>query len=198
MLQIFLSLVVLSGLCFGLIEAGDAQVITACPPWTAYNKNHTCTCAAGFMGHLLYCSQSAKGIEAGVLVGFCLTWNTQKTEVVVGSCPFNIIIHPQFGSYTPVPNNLSQLDRAVCNYTHRTGQLCGQCANGTSPPVYSYYPQCVDCPAGTNNWAKYLAVSLLPTTLFFLGAIALKASSSLPTHELLHSSLPNICFTKYS
>ena len=140
----------------------------------------TCTCAVGFMGHLLYCSQSAKRIEAGVLVGFCLTWNTQKTKVVVGSCPFNIIIHPQFGSYTPVPNDLSQLDVAVCNYTHRTGQLCGQCENGTSPPVYSYYPQCVDCPAGTNNWAKYLAVSLLPTTLFFLGAVLFRLRATSP------------------
>jgi len=52
--------------------------------------------------------------------------------------------------------------------------------NGTSPPVYSYYPQCVNCPAGTNNWAKYLAVSLLPTTLFFLGTVVIKFRATSP------------------
>ena len=58
--------------------------------------------------------------------------------------------------------------------TRRTGQLCGECEPDTSPPVYSYFPQCVNCTAGTNNWGKYLAISLLPLTGFFLGAVVLR------------------------
>ena len=50
--------------------------------------------------------------------------------------------------------------------------------NGTSPPVYSYFPQCVKC--STSNWAKYLTVSLLPTTVFFLGAVALRLRATAP------------------
>ena len=87
--------------------------------------------------------------------------------------------HQRKATYV-VPNDTSQLDTDVCGYTHRTGQLCGQCVNGTSPPVYSYYPQCVDCPAGTNNWAKYLAASLLPTTLFFVGVVVIKFRATSP------------------
>ena len=46
--------------------------------------------------------------------------------------------------------------------------------DGYSPPVYSYYPQCVRCGKGTNNWPKYLAVSLLPTTVLFLVVTVLR------------------------
>jgi len=124
---------------FGLFSY---TVNTTCPPGTAYVQ-HNCTCVSN-RARIVSCRQHDGEFEVGVLIGYCMTMNSKGSEVVVGSCPFNIIIHPQFGSYTPVPNNLSQLDRAVCNYTHRAGQLCGQCANGTSPPIYSYYPQCVD------------------------------------------------------
>ena len=115
----------------------------------------------------------------GVFVGYCMTMNSKRSEVVVGPCPFNIKA-TQNEIYTKVPSNRSQLDAAICGYTNRTGQLCGQCVNGTSPPVYSYYPQCVDCPAGTNNWAKYLAVSLLPTTLFFIGTVTFRLRATSP------------------
>ena len=52
--------------------------------------------------------------------------------------------------------------------------MCGHCEPGTSLPVYSYYRQCVNCTAGTNNWGQYLAVSLGPLTVFFLGAVAFR------------------------
>ena len=68
----------------------------------------------------------------------------------------------------------------MCGYTNRTGQLCGQCEEGHSPPVYSYYPQCVNCTAGTNNWAKYMAVSLLPTTVFLIGVLVFRFRATSP------------------
>ena len=49
--------------------------------------------------------------------------------------------------------------------------------DGYSPPVYSYYPQCVNCTSGTNNWPKY---SLLPTTVFFLGILTLRLRATSP------------------
>ena len=52
--------------------------------------------------------------------------------------------------------------------------------DGYSPPVYSYYPHCVNCTSGTNNWPKYLAVSLLPTTVFFLGILTLRLRATSP------------------
>ena len=109
-----------------------------------------------------------------------MTLNEDQTKTVAGSCFSIPDSYQQPRTTHAVPNDTSQLDTDVCGYTQRTGQLCGQCVNGTSPPVYSYYPQCVHCPAGTNNWAKYLAVSLLPRTLFFFGTVVIKFHETSP------------------
>ena len=82
--------------------------------------------------------------------------------------------------YISVPSNITELDNALCGNTNRTGQLCGQCVDGYSPPVYSYFPQCVNCTSGTNNWPKYLAVSLLPTTAFFIGVLTFRVRATSP------------------
>ena len=178
MLQILASLVALSGAVLDVKEVNDPPVNTPCPPGTAYDPvQHNCSCVSN-RARIISCRQHDGEFEVGVLIGYCMTMNSKRSEVVVGSCPF---ITPNYAkTHTIVPNNSSQLDGAVCAYARRTGQLCGQCVNGTSPPVYSYYPQCVKCPAGTNNWAKYLAVSLLPTTLFFLGIMILRFRATSP------------------
>ena len=178
MYKSFVLLVVLIGVCLGQKEPNDHHVNSTCPTWTTYDYlTNSCDCGSD-INKVVICSPVAgcpTQFEVQVVNGFCMTLNKKQTKTVVGSCPFGVKIFK-----LTVPSNTSQLDTAVCKYTKRTGQLCGQCVNGTSPPVYSYYPQCVDCPAGTNNWAKYLAVSLLPTTLFFLGAIVIKLQAASP------------------
>ena len=177
MLQILASLVALSGAVLDVKELNIPPVNTPCPPGTAYDpQQHNCTCVYN-RARIVFCEYHCGEFEVGVLVGYCMTMNSNRSEVVVGSCPF---LTPAGSTYTTVPNNSAQLDGVLCGYAHRTGQLCGQCMNGTSPPVYSYYPQCVKCPAGTNNWAKYLAVSLLPTTLFFLATIIIRFRATSP------------------
>ena len=116
-------------------------------------------------------------LEVNMLFGLCMTLNKDQTETVVGACPFNFR-RRQYLSFLAIPSHPSHLDAAVCGFTKRTGQLCGQCVNGTSPPVYFYFPQCVKC--STSNWAKYLTVSLLSTTVFFLGAVALRLRATAP------------------
>ena len=98
-----------------------------------------------------------------MLFGYCMTLNKDQAETVVGACSFNFKGRLYMYMFA-IPSHPSQLDAAVSEFTNRTGQLCGQCVDGTSPAVYSYYPQCVNC--STSNWAKYLTVSLLPTTVF--------------------------------
>ena len=175
-------LVLLSGavLALDLKKWESPPMNTPCSPGTVYDPvQHNCTCVTDEAA-VVSCRTDDGEFEVGILLGYCMTMNSKRSKVVVGSCPFNIRKRTQSGIYTHVPNNSSQLDGAVCNYTHRAGQLCGQCANGTSPPVYSYYPQCVHCPAGTNNWARYLAVSLLPTTLFFLVTVTFRLRATSP------------------
>ena len=170
-------LVAFSGTSLGLTKPNRLPMNSTCPTWTLYNAStNRCECGEDIFG-IVTCVP-VEGFHnmfvVGVLHGFCMTLNNDQTKLLVGSCPFSVKNHTYKLPRLIVPNDTSQLDTVVCVYTHRTGQLCGKCVNGTSPPVYSYYPQCVDYPAGTNNWAKYLAVSLLPTTLFFMGAVVIK------------------------
>ena len=178
MYKLFVLLVVLSGASLGHKVSKDHRLNSTCPTWTAYdNSTNSCECGSD-IHHVVLCSHVAgcpTQFEVSVVHGFCMTVNKKQTKIVVGSCPFSLEVFQ-----LTVPNDISQLDTAVCKYTNRTGQLCGQCVNGTSPPVYTYYSQCVHCLEGTNNWAKYLAVSLLPTTLFFLGAIVIKLRAASP------------------
>ena len=180
--QIVALLVVLSGASLASNKKMDHQVNSTCPTWTNYDPlTGSCECGVD-VGHTVSCFHTDKKYYVAVLFRFCMTLNKNGIKEVVGSCPFNIARQQYRHSFFSliIPTNVNDLDQRVCGYTDRTGQLCGQCVNGTSPPVYSYYPQCVDCPAGTNNWAKYLAVSLLPTTLFFLGALLLRFRATSP------------------
>ena len=151
-------IVVLSGVC---VVLSDHHVNVTCPMWMTYNPlTNSCDCGSKVF-HTAHCIHR-KGYQVAVLYGFCMTLNKDQTKTVVGAC---------METFLTVPSHPLQLEEVVCGHLYRTGQLCGWCMNGTSPP---YYPQCVSCPAGTNNWPKYLVASLLPTTLFFLLALLLR------------------------
>ena len=175
MLEIVAFIVALSGAAFGLNE--DDPVNSTCHTWTIYHpQTNSCECGSS-IDDIVVCHEVAGEFEVTMLFGFSMTLNKDQTETVVGACPFNFR-RSEYMSSLAIPSHPSQLDAAVCGFTKRTGQLCGQCVNGTSPPVYSYFPQCVNC--STGNWAKYLTVSLLPTTVFFLGAVALRLRATAP------------------
>ena len=164
---------------------GQLQPAENCPTWT-YFSNATQSCQCGPHIHqMTSCVKDGNSSKLGVFFRFCMTQNNEQTKVVVGACPYNsgggrYNSYESVKSYRSLPSNVTELNRAMCGLTGRTGQLCGQCMEGHSPPVYSYYPQCVNCTADTNNWAKYLAVSLLPTTAFFTGALVFRFRATSP------------------
>ena len=166
-------------------ESSNDQLQPAenCPTWT-YFSNATQSCQCGDNIHLMIsCFKDGNASKLAVFFRFCMTQNNEKTKVVVGACPYNSGgsgYNESIKAYYSLPSNVNELDRTMCGPTGRTGQLCGQCMEGHSPPVYSYYPQCVNCTADTNNWAKYLAVSLLPTTAFFTGALVFRFRATSP------------------
>ena len=162
---------VLCGTLIGQKESSDGQLQTKshhCPTWTYFNN---CQCGTP-VHNIISCVTDGNISEVDVLFRFCMTQNKEHTKVVVGPYPYNNDVKSYHDTtYVPLPSNISELDTAMCGGTGRSGQLCGKCVEGYSPPVYSYYLECVKCTAGTNNWTKYLAVSLLPTTAFFIGAL---------------------------
>ena len=164
---------------------GQLQSAENCPTWTYFsNATQSCQCG-GSIRQMISCFKDGNSSKVGVFFRFCMTQNNEKTKVVVGTCPYNsgggrYNSYESIKAYRSLPSSVIELDRAMCGLTGRTGQLCGQCMEGHSPPVYSYYPQCVNCTADTNNWAKYLAVSLLPTIAFFTGALVFRFRATSP------------------
>ena len=148
----------------------------SCQFWSHYSfSSHQCECD-GNVFFIVYCESNAAEVDVSVLVGYCMT--IYSKEALVGACPY--YRGRRSLPYTPVPKNLTELDRVFCRQHYRTGQLCAQCVDGYSPPVYSYYIDCVKCKTDINNWPKYLAVSLVPTTAFFLVVIILRFRATSP------------------
>ena len=177
---------VLSGALLGQEESSDGQLQTEsyrCPTWTYFN-NETNSCQCGPIIHrIILCNMEDGNLsDIGVLYRFCMTQNKERRKIVIGPCPYNNEVkdYHEDTKYTSLPSNETELDTLMCGGTSRTGQLCGGCVEGHSPPVYSYYPQCVNCTADTNNLAKYLAVSLLPTTAFFIAALVFRFRATSP------------------
>ena len=77
----------------------------------------------------------------------------------------------------PLPMKPSQLNQ-LCKKYNRDGQLCGKCQKGFAPPVYSYSVSCVNCAEYTKNWVKYVAISFLPLTGFFILIVTFRISAT--------------------
>ena len=84
--------------------------------------------------------------------------------------------------YKKLPKNTSQIDQIMCKQFKRTGHFCGQCETGYSLPVYSYVSNCVKCSSQVNirEWAKYFAITLLPTTVFFFIVLLFRFRATSP------------------
>ena len=126
---------------------------------------------------------TAKSV-VGVLHGYCITHTKVDNQTfIVGSCHYNLMSYnssTNYPFYFFLPLDPTMVERAMCRRFNRKGQLCGDCMEKYSLPVYTYHPQCVHCAQHTNNWGKYLAFSLLPQTVFCIFVLALRFRAMSP------------------
>ena len=154
----------------------EGEELHHCQYWGEYNYTEKrCECGSDLYG-IVHCKSDGDEVSIGTIFGYCVTLNNQKSKAVVGACPHHQKSCPPRCKYYPASANIT---KEFCN-DKRTGQLCGKCSNGYSSPVYSYYDTCVRCKSGTNNWPKYLAISLLPETVFLLVLNAIRFRSTSP------------------
>ena len=143
-----------------------------CPhPWTVARKeNGTTTCECGdTLGGVVKCD--SKSFEVQLLQAYCMT-SSDNVNAVVGHCASTFL-----KLTTNIVNNVSDLNDAMCGHLNRTGQMCGGCKEGHAPPVYSYSLACVECIDYKYNWLKYIAIALLPLTLFYISVLTLRISA---------------------
>ena len=136
-----------------------------------------------------------------VLDNICVTYDYDKKLMEIGYC----LIHGQkeHRVYYRLPRHISELNEVMCGeHFNRTGTLCGKCADGTYPLVYSYEMTCVPCPNGKSNWWKFMLAAFLPLTVFYFVALFLKINiTSSPLFGFVyviqsfsHPELVRICF----
>lgn len=168
------------------MQFGDSE---SCPLWMYWNTwTGKCSCNSAFYDSVVKCDSDH--MQVAVLFGYCIT-HSLSDKIIVGACPYNQLSYTSEKHYYYLPLNTSQVDSAMCGNFSRKGQLCGDCIDGHSIPVYTYYPQCVSCTNGTNNWGKYIAVSIVPQTVFFVTVLALGLRATSPSLNgfILYSQL---------
>ena len=151
------------------------EVQKQCHPWEYWNsERQSCVCS-----HSLLETVSCENIPYSlkIFACFCMTYDNSTDELVVGACQLSC--QTPKGYYTNITaNTSSEINHLMCDSYYREGQLCGSCKKGYSPPVYSYSLSCVRCT--DNHWGKYIAVSLLPVTVFYVIVITLRVNAASP------------------
>ena len=135
-------------------EVYDAKEMSTsdvfCLPW--YNGIVKCT---------------DQGVQ--LMYGYCATYNGINNSYIV-KCPYfelngHNVTEP---SYIRLPDNISELNDYMCGPMNRKGFLCKDCIDGFGMSVTSLGYKCSNC---TDVWygiPLYLAVELIPITLFYL------------------------------
>ena len=172
-LLLFISLYIVTGQPLNKPLNGNGN--EPCPPWRV-NTTGKCKCSSEKIHDTVICQDDPNQLSLHEC--YCMTYNHEMDQLHVGPCQYSC--HRRGSGYfirIPV-NTTSQINEFMCGIYNRQGQLCGSCVSGYAPPVYSYYLSCVNCT--TSNWGKYMAVSLLPVTAFFVFVIIFRISATHP------------------
>ena len=78
--------------------------------------------------------------------------------------------------YIRLPDNTSELNDYMCGPMNRKGLLCKDCIDGFGPSVTSLGYKCSNCTGAWYGIPLYLAVELIPITLFYLIILIFKVN----------------------
>ena len=148
-----------------------ASSMTDCPTWTYPSPSYNdCVCGDTF-GGIIVCDSAQVAIDVSY---YCMFFSEEFNTTLIGSCPYGI--------RGKVSMNVSELKyrNGLCSYLHRKGELCGECEDNYTLPVYSYYLGCVKCEDYKYGWVKFIAAAFLPLTLFYFIVIVFRISATSP------------------
>ena len=151
----------------------DNDVNQACSPWFFFNGTN-CECEDDVNG-VVYCNPDMN--STFLLNCYCMTYDNITDNVVLGQCLYNRFNYSKDASlprsmYHLLPQNVDDLNDAMCKHFNRHGQLCSRCNPGYSIPAHSYSLHCIHCTYRRYDWIKYFVLTLGPLTLFLPRAYA--------------------------
>ena len=146
-------------------------------PLLATCKNGSCSCFESQWSLYILCTRSYLEITPCM----CCTYHSANASFTIGWSIFCCANKGQAPlNHVRLPNNISNVTATMCQELNRNGTLCGSCANGHWPLVYSYNLSCVKCPHNNNNLFRYFAVTLASTTIFYMIIIIFRVSITSP------------------
>ena len=161
-------------------QENDTETDDTCPTWflPVPDDKETDTCKCGNeLDDIVSCYNRTQQVYLHRC--YCMSYNQDKNALVVGNCYYSCDQPTVRKSpYFSLPSNASTLETTLCQEYHREGQLCGRCISNFTPPVYSYIMECMQCSDYDHNWAKYLAVTFLPLTVFCVIVITFRVSAT--------------------
>ena len=156
---------------------GEGSALPTCPTWTYPSPpDNECVCGAKLHNNII-CDQHTLTTVITVR-NICVFFSRELQTTLAGTCPY--------GHAGILPRNASKIElpeqsKWFCFHLHRKGQLCGECEENYTLPVYSYYLGCVKCESYKNGWIKFAAAAFLPLTLFYIIVITFRISVTSPT-----------------
>ena len=205
--MMWLALVSLAVLCCQAHGSGFSH--QNCPAFFVHTDN---SCHCGFSideettlyqwtTYAVMCSITANNTYANLYPIYCMSYG-ETTGIIWGYCPYNSCSRRAESQCTGrglrfvrIPRDLLLINDIMCGEINRTGVLCSKCKDGLGLAVFTYGLPCVQCLGNTHGWLLYLALALLPSTLFFLLLIALQihvSSSTLDSMVLMCQIVVNV------
>ena len=151
----------------------------SCPDTWFVPVRDSCECGKTFY-NTVSCNERTK--EVRVADCYCITFDSILNKTVLGACLFNCVnVTKSYSDYIyhHVPRDIASGDAnsSVCGYLHRKGTLCGQCAEGHYPAVYSYSFECIACDmTQLSYWVLYIVVAYVPLTIFMIFILVFRVS----------------------
>ena len=162
--------------CKSDIGTGGKNDTDSCPLWMVFD-NSTLQCRCIFENTSRIRCHGDVSIE--IMETYCLSYDEARHSPVASRCPYSY--HQQ-----EYAKNLSssvapdEFNEVMCGPLNRQGLFCSKCKPGYDIPVFSkVVDECVKCDSRF-AWPLYLALVLIPITVFYIVVIIFNFSATHP------------------
>ena len=110
---------------------------------------------------------------------YCVTYDNNTQQLIAGYCPYSYYQIEYSKNMTSLVTK-DQVNEVMCGPLKRKGRFCSRCISGYGIAVFSKTTdECVRCD-NKYAWPLYLALVLLPITLFYFLVIIFNFSATQP------------------
>ena len=162
-----------------------------CQGWTVpYVVDGDISCKCGARLHdTIICNNNT--LNMSVQTCSIVSYDKERKEFVAGYAFYGCNIFNILKTDLRANATALSVNSVFCQEWNREGLMCGRCIENYGVPLYSYQLKCVKCSNDRVGWVKYVAISYIPLTVFyiFLAVFRISATSGVLNTFILVSQL---------